>query len=677
MWHARLYTGHRALAAVAIAGRRERAYPRAAAQVVSHFRALSFPVVTLQRTLHISSTPLCMCSSSPSSALDAVVDEVSPYVPTTFTSIQQISRQLPPELMERVCDPVCGGLRHLLSRYSERFESKMIGQVHVVRSRGRQGQRAAPHRRIDVGDTARHSFTAPPPPPGDAAGTASKSNSVAVQAILAELQELFPSYLVPVRALWTTVPEPQEQLVKHRVLDALRSPQHRAWLTFYEHPAHCASCRTAAEAAAQTHMFEHGYVQRRFDPAAGDDGAAASTPPLPPDARMVEYQVQPYEWYRVARVLPTATAELLFTSELQDQAAVLLPSGRDVWHVLLSAPALFEVRYVVPATDESVRQSGAPPLSAGAPSSGPLSVIHDATPPPSLRASVYVRFRLEERFVPPDMAGVNEASILRELETLAADRAASACGLNSRQRRRKRKLQRQLAYLRNPTPYFDERVLAQHLFDLLPLRDGVHQSALLGSLPQPAVQAFPQNVTELLQARKDLFQLSDARHGILVQRADAPKVAQRSAESVTAEEILLYIFSAYSLRSDPREGTTVSRCLPRLPRLVRERLFAMQDVVAEVLIPYPEKVEVLGDQSTRITSLSSSTSLRTNDADEHILRELRAVRGRRDFLVPFRFVGEWQEKLTEKYTRQQEKDKLKTMRARQSSASSYRRPPPH
>ncbi|TPP44606.1 hypothetical protein CGC21_7195 [Leishmania donovani] len=492
---------------------------------------------------------------------------VSPFIPATFTSIPQISRQLPPELMERVCDPVCGGLRPLLSRYAERFESKMIGQVHVVRSRLRQRESTAPCRRANAGAEAGHSFAVPLSSSGNAAATAPKSNSVDLQAIFTELQELFPSYLVPVKALWTTAPEAEEQQVRARVLDALRSPQHRAWLTFHKHPAHCASRSTSADEGERTHVLEHGYVQLRLDPAAGDNRAAAPMPQSP-NTRMAGHEVQPYEWYRVARVLPTTARELLFSGELQEQATLLLPPGRDVWHVLLSAPALFELRYAAPTTVHSGQQARVPTLSAEASSSAPACVTYDATPPPSLCASVYVRFRLEERF----------------------------------------------------------RVLAQHLFDLLPLRDGVHQSALLGSLPQPAVQAFPQNVTELLQARNDLFQLSDARHGILVQRADAPKVAQRSIESVTGEEILLHIFSSYSLRSDPREGTTISRSLPRLPRLVRERLFAMQDIIAEVLLLYPDKVEVLADRSSNISPLSLSSSPHTSEADERALRELRAVR---------------------------------------------------
>nr|VDZ48983.1 hypothetical_protein_conserved [Leishmania donovani] len=673
MWPARLYSGRVALAAATTAGRGERAYPRAEAQVAPHLTVLSSPAITLRRMAHFSSTPTSLCSRSPTSPLDALVDEVSPFIPATFTSIPQISRQLPPELMERVCDPVCGGLRPLLSRYAERFESKMIGQVHVVRSRLRQRESTAPCRRANAGAEAGHSFAVPLSSSGNAAATAPKSNSVDLQAIFTELQELFPSYLVPVKALWTTAPEAEEQQVRARVLDALRSPQHRAWLTFHEHPAHCASRSTSADEGERTHVLEHGYVQLRLDPAAGDNRAAAPMPQSP-NTRMAGHEVQPYEWYRVARVLPTTARELLFSGELQEQATLLLPPGRDVWHVLLSAPALFELRYAAPTTVHSGQQARVPTLSAEASSSALACVTYDATPPPSLCASVYVRFRLEERFVPTDMAGAHEESILRELETLTADRAASACGLSSRQRRRKRKLQRQLAYLRNPTPYFDERVLAQHLFDLLPLRDGVHQSALLGSLPQPAVQAFPQNVTELLQARNDLFQLSDARHGILVQRADAPKVAQRSIESVTGEEILLHIFSSYSLRSDPREGTTISRSLPRLPRLVRERLFAMQDIIAEVLLLYPDKVEVLADRSSNISPLSLSSSPHTSEADERALRELRAVRGRSDFLVPFRFVGQWQAKLTEKYTKQQEKDATKSMRARQRSESSHRRP---
>ncbi|GET92859.1 hypothetical protein, conserved [Leishmania tarentolae] len=670
MWQLRLCTSRLALAAAAMAGRRERGYPSAETQVVPHVMMLSSPLITLRRMSHFSSTPTSLCSRSTSTELDGLVDEVSPYIPTTFTSIPQISRELPPELMERVRNPVCGGLRLLLSRYAERFESKIIGQVHVVRRRFRQRESAAPCRRASVGGTVGRSPAVTSSPSGNAAATVPTENLVGVAAIFTELQQLFPSYLVPVKALWMTVPEAQEQQWRGRVLEALRSPQHRAWLTFHEHPVHYISRSASTDEANLTHVLENGYVQLRLDPASDDEGAATLMPQSP-NAWMTEHEVQPYEWYRVARVLPTAATEVLFTRELQEQAAFLLPPGRDVWHVLLSAPALFELRYVAPTTIESRQPARVSTISANSPSSAPISVTYDTTPSPSLCVSVYVRFRLEERFLPPDIESAREDNILRELETLAVDRATSACGLSSRQRRRKRKLQRQLAYLRNPTPYFDERVLAQHLFDLLPLRDGVHQSALLGSLPQSAVQAFPQNVTEILQTRKDLFRLSDARHGILVQRADAPQVAQRTIESVTGEEILLNIFSSYSLRSDPKEGTTVSRCLPRLSRLVRERLFAMQDIVAEVLILYPDKVEVLADRSPSISSHSLSLSPPSSQVDERALRELQAVRGRRDLLVPFRFVGEWQAKLTEKYRKQQEKDALKRMRTRGGSESSH------
>ncbi|KAG5492762.1 hypothetical protein JKF63_01342 [Porcisia hertigi] len=674
MRQAKLCALQLAFATVATAGRQRGNCPHIELHVLPRVKALSSSVITHRRAVHFLSASNRLCSPSSSPPLDALVDEVSPYVPMSFTSIQQISRQMPPELMERVCDSVCGGLRSFLSRHTERFETKMIGQVHVVRNRLRPRHSEAFCVRPNVGNTARQPLTAPLPSPGSAAAAPSKLNSAAVQAILSELQSLFPRYLVPVKALWTTVPESEEQHVRRRVLDALQSSQHRAWLTFHEHPAHWAPRHALGDTVELTDVLEHGYVQLRVDSLVSDDSGAAPTSPSP-NARMAEHEVQPYEWYRVARVLPTAGTEVLLTTELQEQATILLPPGRQIWHVLFSAPALFELRFVPPTRSESVLQSQTPHLPAVTSSSAPPCVTYDSTPSPSVCASVYVRFRLEDRFVPTNMAGVDETDILRELETLAADRAANTCGLNTRQRRRKRKLQHQLAYLRNPTPYFDERVLAQHLFDLLPLRDGVHQSALLGALPQSAVQAFPPNVTKLFQERDDLFRLCDARHGVLVQRADAPKSAQRSIESVTGEEILLHIFSTYSLRSDPREGTTISRSLPRLPRLVRERLFAMQDIVAEVLILYSDKVELLVDRFPDFTSLSPSSSLPPSGADDRALRELRAVRGRRDFLVPFRFVGEWQEKLREKYTRQQEKDRVKSRLTCQSGANSHRRPP--
>lgn len=374
------------------------------------------------------------------------------------------------------------------------------------------------------------------------------------------------------------------------------------------------------------------------------------------NGRLGAYEIQPYEWYRVARVLPTTRAEVVFDDKLFDAAAALLPPGRDVWQVLLSAPQLFTVRYDdgAPTTPSATTTSSG---SGGAPS------------------RVLVRFDLHPRFIPAGVGYVKEAELLRELEEVAVNREENRCGLTTRQRRRKRKLQRQLAYLRNPTPYFDERVLAQHLFDLLPMRDGVHQSALLGALPSHAVAAFPQNVTDLLKERDDLFRLSDARHGVLVQRADAPLDAvPRTPDSVTGDEILQCIYAAYSSRSDPRLGTTISRSLSRLPRLIRDRLYAMDDVVQELLCMYPERVAVLTDAAGATGGAATKIQDVATSLDERAKRELQNVRGRRDFLVPFRFVGEWESKLLDQYTKQQEKEQVRSS-ARHRTVN--RRPPRH
>jgi hypothetical protein len=619
-----------------------------------------------------------------------LANDVREFVPPTFASIQQISRQMPAELLEQISSPACGGLRQLLSRYPDLFESKQIGQVHVVRRRSENARGAKFHGGAAQAFMNTRGTGSNPKPGGrfhEDLNTPLLTDPAAKVA-MAELRLLFPDFLVPVRALWTTVPERAEAAMRERVLQALRSKQQK-WLTFYAHPAHRVVSATSAARDARnegqlmleenTSVFENGYVQfggtvspsrsteREVKSETSDD--AAPGPQREVCARLAEYKVQPYEWYRVARVLPTAASEVLLDKVLYDAAVNLLPPGHDVWQVLLSAPHLFYVRYADPIRSTVAPHDGTNTPSAVAETSAVI------TPLP-----VFVRFILHPRFVPSGMAFVSEEELRRELEEVALNRDESRCGLTTRQRRRKRQLQRQLAYLRNPTPYFDDRVLAQHLFDLLPMQGGVHQSALLGALPSQAVSAFPQNVTDLFKERTDLFRLSDARHGVLVQRADVPlDEPRRTVETVTGEEVLQSIFASYSTRFDPHSGTTISRSLPRLPRLLRDRLFAMQDVVQELLRMYPEKVEVMDDG----TGLPATTGSRQHQEEaemreiERARRELQSVRGRRDFLVRFRFVGEWEAKLMEKYTKQQEKELAKS-RARHGTAHTRRHPyPPH
>ncbi|KPI85265.1 hypothetical protein ABL78_5682 [Leptomonas seymouri] len=575
--------------------------------------------------------------------------------------------------MEKISSPSCGGLRQLLSRYADLYECKYIGQVYVARRRS-----AGSPLSVGAAASASASSVRAPRDPHRAPTAAPIT-----QAAMEELQELFPNFLVPVKALWTTAPEAEWE-IHRRVMEALRAHINTC-LVFYAHPAHRVAPAKASDAKKneqddeerRTSVLENGYVllcagdrssQAGQHGVGGDNGASSPQAHHQPDvcARLADHMIQPYEWYRVARVLPTAAEEVLFDRQLYDAAAALLPLGRDVWQVLLSAPHLFAVRY-----DCAVESSP----STNASASTTCSKANLASTTRCAEPRVFVRFNLHPRFIPPGVAFVREEELLRGLEEVAINREANRCGLTTRQRRHKRKLQRQLTYLRNPTPYFDDRVLAQHLFDLLPMRDAVHQSALLGALPPHAVSAFPQNVTDLLKERTDLFRLSDARHGVLVQRADAlVEEPQRAVDSVTGEEVLQCIFSCYSTRSDPRGGTTISRNLSRLPRLIRERLFAMHDVVEELLCLYPEKVEVLSDTSLAAAAHgapSASLTSQKTQLDGRVKRELQSVRGRRDFLVPFRFVGEWEEKLMEKYTKQKQKELAKGS-ARQRTPSDRR-----
>lgn len=598
------------------------------------YNAYSLPLLVRRPMVFLAPQRRYSTSSVPptggGSDMDDFVRHVERLIPTTFTSISQIARHIPETMMKELSGPQRGGLRFFLSQHSDRFELQQIGSVPVVRRRPTSSSQTPRHTR---GSSALQDGRSSPP--GDRGMSDVTARVVPLSSTSSspppptEVTELFPSFLVPVKVLWETVEPMKRAAAQQHVLSIIRKHRQR-YLTIVNPRSSDDSDKSLCTAyvALQGVALESGENRESVKPEKG------------PDAALLEFKVEEYEWFRVARLLPTAGVEVKLNPELHDKAAALLPRDRDLLHVLLSAPHLFSIR-CVPNGSYPLASLGLLPKSRSTVKENPYNI--------------FVRFCLDSKFAPPGWNDViTESELLRELEKIEEERFSNAHGLSTRQRRRKRTLRRLLQYKRDPSPYFDRRVLVQHLFDLLPTTGGVLKSILLGSLPPVATHTFPPNISTLFSENGHLFRLTPSSfNDFLVQRADdAVVAAEREVQSVSSEEILQQIFNNYSLRWDPDEGTSIIRCLNRLPILARQRLFQMTDVEQSLLALYPDKVEILPHEP----------NVESMRLDERTMAQLRTVRHRKDFLVPFRFVGEWKQRLQERYAAHQYKEFQKSKR---------------
>lgn len=336
------------------------------------------------------------------------------------------------------------------------------------------------------------------------------------------------------------------------------------------------------------------------------------------DQTYERYEVEPYEWFRIARVSPFTRTFLVVTPTVLQEASQLLPPNRDPVHVWASAPELFEI-------------------TIGDGDQGELGML-------------CVRYILHPSYM---ATGENktEEEIIRQLEELS--------GPTQRTKKKRRRLRRALQCLQEPLSFLDDRVWAHFIFDSLPESGSATAEKVVSMLPEAYKNCTPVQWRSTLQKFPMLFKVYDGPVDLVIQRADLPVMQMRPLQDITAEEILQEIYKAYPLRFHPVIGVTISQMLTKLPRSITQRLYTMENVELELLLPFQDKVEILRDHTFFIEQqggppvYSACGRLRVpfKSRPEMLLQ----VRGREDFLIGFRFVGEWQERLLEKFTKRCQK----------------------
>lgn len=519
-----------------------------------------------------------------------LVSRVSAYLPFTYTAISQIARSIPDDLMEVISSSgTHNGLFGFLLQHPKDFQCKHIGNVAVSR-RCHSPTICVASRAAAAMPSTRNSFAAVVPP---------------------ELAQQIPSFLIPISTLNNTNTGMSVEQTK-----ALLTTYHN--YINYVNPFSRQPATLLADLQRGDDVWLKGYVccLARSHECGGESA----------NSRHEASFVESYEWFRVARLFPESNRDIAVTPAMVANSVDLLPAGRSLLHVLLSAPQLFTVT-VHSNPDSTLTPSSAPRAEVDLPPSPP--------PPPSTELpiwSVTCTFKLSEAYVVP----LNESkeSLFERINGCKAIREDTHHGIRLPiPRRRRRQWLRQLQYATCVTPFFDDRVLAQLLLDTLPKNGGVEMGALLRSLPSEARNCLPAQLSKLWNAYPHFFTVYHTDMHTCIQRADAPTPTIRPIDDITAEEVLMELFQRYPRRRHPELGTCFARSIVLLPRPLVDRLFRSRDVEEEFLTPFSDKVEVIS---------LSLTETELGDLQ-------RGCRGRTDFLVGFRFVGEWQERLINRF----------------------------
>lgn len=595
------------------------------------------------------------CQAAPVEPLRFTTEEtaalVEVFVPTVFSSVSQIARRVPGVVMEKLSSLPEGnaGLAGYLTCHPERFAVTRIGKVVVARRQREQTQISVHQAKewLQALVQASPSCVACEPRPAESPSAPRRQERGGVtpaarSTVPQEVLQAIPAFLVPVEALLSSassLPSAPDHLraflQRHRRFLRYVNPFSRGALTEKDGGDDAALWRRGY---VSLHPLHGGLASPESRHCEGEAGSA----PLPPAERFAEYQVQDYEWYRIARLFPTVNQEVPLTTEVMLAARALLPVNRSVLHVLYSAPHLFRVRVV----EE--------PLAAGAhASSAVLTEREEGGAYPAAAAigrtlaleesslSVRCQFLLDPAFAVPVMETRETLlGMLEQVQGLCAAQTPQA--QKPVERGRRRTLRRKLQYLTNVTPFFDDRVLAAQLLDLMPADSAVGVADLVPLLSEEARNCLPGHLRSFFARFPEYFTLfyDGVSTGVQVQRADLPPPALRSVESIDAHEVLQEVFKRYPFRFPPECGTCLLHCLSSLPPPHSKRLLQLYDVQDEVLRPFPEKVEILSEAAAMNGLLTDPKKARDM---------LQEARGRRDLLVPFRFVGEWQDRLARAY----------------------------
>lgn len=508
----------------------------------------------------------------------ALEQSVASHIPMRFMKVSQIARSLPDDVMELLQNNDCSLLSYLES-HSSRFVVSRAGGI--PRARLRYPLKGSPQ---EVPAT---------PSPFPPLNSAARSRNEGSQP---HLSSRYPSFCIPLTALLETCPGMSLAEV---------------WQKVQEEKSYLTVLQLSGKDAAEEERYSRTYVtlNQMYCPSSRSEA----------DKVLDTYQVEPYEWFRLARLFPYVRYPVAVNPTLLSEAANLLPEGRDPLHVLASAPELFH-------------------CAVGDGDDGELG-------------EVSVRFLLHPSYsMQPESLSAEE--VRRQLGEMVGF-------IPQRLKRKRRRLRRALQFLEEPVSFLDERVWAYFMFDLLPVTGSVSADRVISMIPDNYKQCTPVQWRSTLQKFPSLFKVFNGPNELLLQRADLPSVEVRPFIDITAEEVLQEVFKAYPLRFHPELGVTVCQMLTKLPRNVCQRLYSMKNVEVEVMKKFPDKVEILRRNTFFVEeeggppTLSTSGRFRVpykNRADM-----LQQVRGREDFLVAFRFIGEWQDRLEEKFVKRCQK----------------------
>lgn len=553
-------------------------------------------------------------------------------VPSRFTTISQIARAIPGELMESLSEQEQGGLSQFLQRRPNLFEVTSV--AGMLRARTRFSARMDGNSNVSCHDS-KSSCSAGPF--GGASGYSNGFNGAClsnveegsaspatssttrrgagkvVKRAPTHIYSTYPNFCIPFMALLQYSAAQSSHVSEDDTAKALwdqldKDSEFLSVLRLYEPSDDLAVKwnRTFLFIAPSYQCFS----------SSGASGKLEVTHEV--DERYNSFQVQPYEWFRIARICPYTKTFMTVTTSLLQEAEMLLPPERDPLHVWASAPNLFDI-------------------CIGDGDNGELGML-------------CVRFILHPSYL-ASSENRTEEELVRQLEELS--------GPTQRTKKKRRRLRRALQCLKEPLSFLDERVWAHFIFDSLPETTSATAEMVVSMLPEAYKNCTPVQWRTTLQKFPTLFKVYDGPVDLLIQRADLPMVQMRPLQEITPEEVLQEIYKCYPLRFHPEIGVTVSQMLTKLPKAIAQRLYTMENVEKEMLLKHQDKIEILQKHTFFLERqggppvFSANGKLRVPFKSRPEM--LQQVRGRNDFLIGFRFIGEWQERLLEKFVKRCQK----------------------
>lgn len=563
--------------------------------------------------------------------LECVEKQISRLVPPRFTTISHIARTIPGDLMESLSEHERGGLLQFLQRRPKIFEVTCVAGVLRARLRvsaraGEGNSRCHLAGSTDSGSgrfgggrqNGINDFPLQSAEGDNSTLTASlagrRSHARTVKRAPARIYDTYPTYCIPFTALVQYYAA--QSCLANEGKDIATSlwehlDQDREFLTIvrlYD--------PTDDIAVKQSRTFISISPSYHLPGMAGGHGRNEFS--FEADRRYRSFEVEPYEWFRIARICPHTKTFMSVTPSLLQEAQLLLPSERDPVHVWASAPELFDIRI-------------------GDGEEGELGML-------------CVRFILHPSYL-ASSENKTEEELVRQLEELA--------GPTQRTKKKRRRLRRALQCLKEPLSFLDERVWAHFIFDSLPETSSATAEMVVSMLPEGYKNCTPVQWRTTLQKFPTLFKVYNGPVDLLIQRADLPMVQMRPLEEISAEEVLQEIYKCYPLRFHPEIGVTISQMLTKLPKAISQRLYTMENVEKELLLKHQDKIEILRSHTFFLERQGGPPVFSANGKLRVPFKArpemLQQVRGREDFLIGFRFIGEWQDRLIEKFVKRCQK----------------------